>query len=306
MKVSICMITYNHERFISQAIESVLMQKTNFDYELVIGEDCSTDSTREILTEYQKKYPEKIKLFLNAKNEGANKNFIRIFSNCNGEYISLLEGDDFWSSPDKLQKQVEFMDSHRDCSMSFHKAALFYEESPQKMDSVIPSEQFKPFSTVEDLLETNFIPCLSVMYRRDSIPSIPEELTKFWMLDWPLHILVAGSGKIGFINETMAKYRRHENSITSKTGIIPSYCGKIEMLTAINEYQNFKYDHIVKATISKMYYSLSFACLDQKSTKDAKKYLKKSLRVKFFNSQVPKTGLLWLFFRIYFLGFRTT
>lgn len=108
MKVSVLMITYNHEKFIAQAIDSILMQQVNFDYEIVIGEDCSTDGTRAIVIQYQKEYPDKIRLLLPEENLGMHKNFVQTFRACQGEYIALLEGDDYWTSPRKLQKQVDF------------------------------------------------------------------------------------------------------------------------------------------------------------------------------------------------------
>lgn len=110
--VSIFMMTFNHEEFISEAIEGVLMQKTNFDYEIVIGEDCSTDNTREIILSYQKKYPGKFKLLLHEKNIGAVANQMAIFQACVGKYIALCEGDDYWTDPLKLQKQVDFLEGN--------------------------------------------------------------------------------------------------------------------------------------------------------------------------------------------------
>src|SRR5687768_16687744 len=112
MKVSVAMITYNHEAFVAQAIESVLMQKTDFDFELVIGEDCSTDKTREIVNGYKSKYGERIRVLLPAKNLGINRNLKQTLLACQGRYIALLEGDDYWTSSLKLQKQVNFLDTH--------------------------------------------------------------------------------------------------------------------------------------------------------------------------------------------------
>ena len=120
MKVSVLTITYNHEKYIAQAIESVLIQEVNFDYELVIGEDCSTDKTREIVIDYQRKYPHKIRLLLNEKNLGMHRNFAQTYHACRGQYIAVLEGDDFWTSPHKLQKQVDFLDNNPDFAICFH------------------------------------------------------------------------------------------------------------------------------------------------------------------------------------------
>ena len=297
------MITYNHEKFIGQAIESVLMQKTNFDYELVIGEDCSTDGTKDIIIQYQKKNPEQIKLLPNEKNIGCNQNFIRTLSACNGEYIAILEGDDFWTSQNKLQKQVDFLDTQIDCSICFHKVLGFYEGNSQKKDFFIPSKKIKPLSTIEDLLKENFIPTLSVMYRKKNIPSIPEYLTKFWMLDWPLHIIIAETGKIGYLNEDLGKYRRHENSLCSKKGVIQCYLGIVEMLISINHFLDNKFDGIIKSTIAKQYYELSLIYLKEKDIPTAKIYFNKSVKTKLINKQISKIDISWLFIRLFVLSF---
>jgi glycosyltransferase involved in cell wall biosynthesis len=117
--VSVCMITYNHEKYVAQAIDSTLSQQTNFDYEIVIGEDCSTDRTREICLKYHKKYGKIVKLLENEKNIGMMQNFIRSFNTCKGKYIALLEGDDYWLDPYKLQKEVDILEAHPEYSMVF-------------------------------------------------------------------------------------------------------------------------------------------------------------------------------------------
>ena len=106
--VSIASITYNHEKFIAQAIDSFLMQETDFDFEIIIGEDCSTDDTLKIIKEYKAKYPDIIKLITSESNVGMMTNFIRTLEACSGKYIALCEGDDYWTDTLKLQKQVNF------------------------------------------------------------------------------------------------------------------------------------------------------------------------------------------------------
>lgn len=112
--ISIAMLAYNHEKFIGKAIESVLMQKTSYTYKIIIAEDFSTDNTREIVLEYKKKYPDKIKLILQDKNVGASQNNGDLLSNLEGKYIAALEGDDYWTDPLKLQKQVDFLEENKD------------------------------------------------------------------------------------------------------------------------------------------------------------------------------------------------
>ena len=122
--VIVWMVTYNHEKFIEQAIESVLAQKTNFSYKLYIGEDFSTDNTRALCQKLKNTNPEKIELFLNKKNIGATANGVQMYQKCfesNSKYIALLEGDDYWTDPYKLQKQVDFLEKNESYSLSFHK-----------------------------------------------------------------------------------------------------------------------------------------------------------------------------------------
>lgn len=110
--VSVIMLTYNHEQYIKQAIDSVLMQKTSFQYEIIIGDDCSSDATVEILKEYAQKHPDVIKLILRTENLGVTKNIYDLCMKCKGKYIAFLEGDDYWTDFGKLEEQVSFLENH--------------------------------------------------------------------------------------------------------------------------------------------------------------------------------------------------
>lgn len=112
--VSICTLTYNHEKYISKAIDSFLIQKTDFTFEIVIGEDCSTDGTREIVFNYAKKYSDIINVVTSRENVGINENARRTVNACTGKYIAFCEGDDYWHDKYKLQKQVDFLESNKD------------------------------------------------------------------------------------------------------------------------------------------------------------------------------------------------
>ncbi|MBM3299903.1 MAG: glycosyltransferase, partial [Deltaproteobacteria bacterium] len=109
---SVLMITYNHRPYIAQAIECALNQQTDFPFEIVIGEDCSTDGTREIVFEYQRKHPDVIRVLTSDRNLGPMHNFLRTFDACTGKYVAICEGDDYWHHPEKLKMQVDFLESH--------------------------------------------------------------------------------------------------------------------------------------------------------------------------------------------------
>jgi glycosyltransferase involved in cell wall biosynthesis len=114
-KLSVAIITFNHAEFIAKALDSVLMQLTSFDYEIIVGDDCSTDGTREIIQTYQQRWPAKITTVFREKNVGMMRNFKETVEQCTGNYIALLEGDDYWTDLNKLQLQAEYLDGHPNC-----------------------------------------------------------------------------------------------------------------------------------------------------------------------------------------------
>src|SRR5256885_7265379 len=170
MKVSVLVTTYNHERYVAQALDSVLMQKTDFEYEINIGEDCSIDRTRSIALDFQRRNPGKIRLLLPAENlgNGANRIFARSFELARGKYIAILDGDDYWTSPVKLQKQVDFLDAHPECALCFHNATVIHADGNQAPWNWTPDDQ-KEISTLEDIWLGNFIATCSTMFREGHI-----------------------------------------------------------------------------------------------------------------------------------------
>lgn len=262
MKVSVLMITYNHENFIAQAIDGVLMQQVNFDYELVIGEDCSTDNTRDIVIGYQKRHPDKIRLLLPEKNLGGKKNFIQAYKACQGEYIALLDGDDYWTSPHKLQKQVDFLDSHPECAICFHDATWFYEDGGREPRNYCRADQ-KGISTLEDLLAEDFIPTCSTMFRKGLFGEFPDWYYTVLMGDWSLHILNAQHGDIGYLNEVMGAYRVHPGGIYSLRNAIEKVQGTIHWYETINAHLNYEYQDTIRSAMIKQWDWWSGALAEQ-------------------------------------------
>lgn len=235
LKLSVFMITYNHEKFIAQAIDSILMQKVNFNYNIVIGEDCSTDNTRKILLNYKRKHPDKIKLILRDKNVGAMQNQLETFANCKGEYMALLEGDDYWTDENKLQKQVDFLDANKDYSTCFTNAVIVDSSNENTITNPVNSQDSaveKLFLTkllngteinrsmsfmIEDILPENFLPSMTCVFRKN-FDQLPDWFSKCIIGDWPLHILNAGYGKLMYMNEVTAIYRKHTGGVYSRVG----------------------------------------------------------------------------------------
>lgn len=242
-KLSICMITYNHEAFIAQAIESVLMQQTDFNYELVIGEDCSTDSTREIVVDYHKRYPDKIKLLLNENNLGAMQNFVQTIKACTGKYIALLEGDDYWTDPLKLQKQVDFLEANPEYSLCFHNAIIEYEDgSPNKLFANLEEREYSGYEVFDNwLAATN-----SWMFRNSF--KMPDYFSKIIFGDIALLMTIAENGKLYCINDTMSVYRRH-SSQTTNFYTKSMHIALIKQYELMSKFYKNKYDKIIRGRI---------------------------------------------------------
>lgn len=265
-KVTIVSISYNHEKYIAQALESFIMQKTDFVFEVIIADDCSTDGTSEIIRRYADKYPEIIKPVFRKQNLGPLNNFIDALSVAKSQYVIYCEGDDYFTDPLKLQKQVDFLDANSECSICFHPVKVIFENAgntdyifPQKTQH--PLVYLKKYMNLDDLLKFNFIQTNSCMYRwRFNGDEKIEEIFPKNILpgDWFLHLLHAEKGKIGFINETMSVYRRHTGGLwyDSESGSFWQKNGLkyIAFCDAVKKYFKEKTDNNVQKNISDEYF----------------------------------------------------
>lgn len=214
-KVSVCVITYNHQDFIRECLDGAINQKVDFEYEIIIGEDNSTDKTGQICEEYANKYPGLIKLFRRDKNLGMIGNWINTIQNCNGKYIALCEGDDYWTDPLKLQKQVVFLEANQDYSICFHKVSII-------LDGIIKEDtitaKVSETTTINDLAKGNYIHTCSVVFRNNLFARFPKYFKESPVGDYFLHMLNARYGSIKCIDEIMGVYRVHGTSVwSSKT-----------------------------------------------------------------------------------------
>ncbi len=159
IKVSVICVTYNHEKYIRQALDSIVSQKTDFDFEILVGEDCSTDSTRDILKEYEKKYPNLFRMYYRDKNLGATLNEYELFMDAKGDYIAALELDDIWTDEDKLQKQFEFLENNKEYIGVAHDFDIIDKDGNVIEDDdnkAIKSFLDKAF-TLQDFLDNGFV-----------------------------------------------------------------------------------------------------------------------------------------------------
>ena len=211
--VSVAMIAYNVELFLEECIESVLSQKTSFWVELVIGEDCSTDNTRAIALEYQAKYPHIIRMLAHQKNLGLTPNSIATQNACRGKYIALLDGDDYWTDPLKLQRQIEFLENHPEYSATGHQAWKIYEDGSPK---VLFGETRDTDYGLNNTITHRKFHTSSLVYRKeiwDKAGGIPSGISSNERAMYPM---IAIAGKIRYFKEPMCVYRLSGANLSSR------------------------------------------------------------------------------------------
>jgi glycosyltransferase involved in cell wall biosynthesis len=214
--VSIVILTYNQEKTISQTLDSVLNQNIDFPVEVIVGEDCSTDSTREICLEYYNKYPQVIRLILHEKNQGLLCNYKSVIESCRGKYIAGCAGDDYWHDPNKLKLQVDFLENNPDYGLVHTNIDMLYvrnNEIKKAKRSNIPEGY-----VYENLMGRNFISAPTVMFKRDLIlryVSLDEYITQgFMMEDYPMWLEFSQHTKFFYLDISTVTYRQHTNSVS--------------------------------------------------------------------------------------------
>lgn len=285
-KVSACIIAYNHEDYIKQCLDGALSQIVNFDYEIVISEDCSTDRTREIVKEYQQKYPDKIKLFLNEKNLGLIGNWVKSLERCQGEYVAICEGDDYWTDPYKLQKQVDFLDNNPDFALSGHNGNII--KNNQIIGIYCESSHPEIINLEYILKKGSGIPTCSLVIKNSSIQNLPEWFSKMHSCDWTIQIMAARYGKMKYFNEIMSTYRKHDKGANFSSKEDAKAKGKsdfalpskytLEMINALNKYFNYKYDKQLKKQSTYWYHLYVNEYLKINDIKMAKQYAIKIIK----------------------------
>ena len=217
-KASVCMLAYNTSPYIGQAIESALSQKTNFDFEIVISENCSTDDTRDIVLDYRNRYPDKIKVILNPVNIGMPANFVLAYRNCAGKYIATLDSDDYWCDPNKLQKQVDFLESNPDYGVVYSDSRVVNENNEEiewdEMD-YYRSQFTSGYLFFRLLKEAAFILHNTTCFRKDLIKEELERDDLWYFEDWWLYMRLSIKTKMRYMNWITSCYRMHQANATN-------------------------------------------------------------------------------------------
>lgn len=272
MKVSVWMTAYNHGKYISQCLDSVLNQKTNFEFDIVIGEDCSTDDTREIVKKYSENNPGKFRLFLPEKNIGMMEMDVATRKMCTGEYIALLNGDDYWTDENKLQIQIDFMEQNPDAVMCFHKAEIINENTGYKFDSYYPGTcDTLPVESL--LLGYNPVMTPTVMIR--NIMDLPDYYAELPYGDMPLYLLLSEKGKIKYIDRKMSVYRIHSDGQWQGESVYKNLLKDLNFYRIMNGKLGFKYDRQIRKIYSQRYFDLVISDINNDNYKQAKRFFKK-------------------------------
>ena len=252
--LSVAVPVYNHIQFIAKALDSILLQKTNFDFEIVIGDDFSTDNTSDILKTYKSKFPDKINLLLAVKNQGVCNNAAGIYKNCRGKYIAILEGDDFWTDENKLQKQIDFLENNPDYAGCFHDAMVAGNFDPQKTYSFSSEQcytefryysQFNRFRTdffPWDLLQRNIIPSASLVFRNNDLTDFFYQFRHVKLsLQWALHLYIIKGSKFRYFNETWSVYNDHPEGVTKNKNLSKFNQSNLMILKTLRKDSYYRY-----------------------------------------------------------------
>jgi glycosyltransferase involved in cell wall biosynthesis len=264
--VSVCIFTFNYDKYLAQALDSVLAQQTDFDFEIVIGDDCSADNTRAVAMDYAERYPGKFILSFNDTNIGGTRNWLRTMSKCRGKYIALLDGDDYFTDPRKLQKQYDALEKNPEFVLCFHGVEEKYDDISGR-DKIVVFE--KEVYVLEDFLRSGwFVRTGSTFFRNGIAPSDPPA----WVYDFPyrydtiLHVFLCMHGKAIFLRDVMSVWRKHSKGMSRALleNKIKNMLTEIALAHKLDEYSGYAHSPTVKGYIARSYSYLSFDILRSK------------------------------------------
>jgi len=248
IKVSVVMITYGHEEFIEQAIQSVLDQVCNFDLELIIANDKSPDKTNDIVLKFLEidENSRKIVYLNRLSNIGMMPNFLDALQRADGDYIAICEGDDFWTDNYKLQKQVDALEKNKNYSLCFHNSKVVYQNSDKKPYLFNDIDQ-KTTLYFDDLIERWQMATASMLFR-NCIKHYPSWFSLQYNGDMALQFLLIGYGPFLYLEDLMCVYRIHDKGIsnTKNTAQISNIRSIIRLLEIIDDHYNGEHHVSIK------------------------------------------------------------
>jgi len=242
--LSILLVSYNHEKYIKQCLDSIFMQDFDGSIELVVADDASQDKTLNIIKSYEAKDSRFTFKYLDfSQNLGITKNYQRSFPKCSGNYVAIMEGDDFWFSPKKLTKQINFLENHSECLACSSNYIVHNEDAGDfNVRLSNPHNHQYRYLSAKDLIEDNIIGNFStVVYRKSALDQLPPKLFWYKSYDWIINISIASKGLIGFLFEPLSAYRIHKGGAHSQNNEIAQLKEQKEELKNYNYITNYIY-----------------------------------------------------------------
>lgn len=269
--VSIRLMCYNHENYIRQAMDGVMMQETDFNVEVVIGDDFSPDDTLKIIKEYESTEKIHIKILQREKGDaywterqkrGRLYNFQNILENCTGKYIALLDGDDYWTDPQKLQKQYNFLENHPDCSVCFTAAQFYFEENSDRKKIYRPKNAVsrKKYDLRDAIIKAgDFMITATIFFRQKYVSEIPEWVFNSPVGDLPLSLFLGTKGNYGYIDDITCMYRVNASGSWSQQMNFEKRRKQVVKILKtyddFNAYTDYKYNKLVQLEKARVHFN---------------------------------------------------
>jgi glycosyltransferase involved in cell wall biosynthesis len=241
-RISVLLVTYNHENYIRQALDSLFGQLIDEPIELIVADDASSDSTSDIIKEYDGKDARfRFRYLDNTINLGITKNYQRGFAACSSEYVAVLEGDDYWINPFKLQRQVDFLDTHWECDLCAVNYIVYEEYHYQMTPRTSVGFGHRLFTARENIMDNIASNFSTSMYRKSALDELPDALFDLRSYDWIVNICVAKKSMIGFLEEPMSVYRLHLKGAWSQMSYVEKLKKQLELIPAYDALTNHVY-----------------------------------------------------------------
>lgn len=279
--VSVVCLTYNHEYLVSDALDGILKQKTNFKFEILVHDDASTDHTQDVIKAYERKYPMLIRPIYQKENQMKQCNILSkyLYPKARGKYLAFCEGDDFWTAPDKLQRQVDFLESHSDYSLCMHNAVKWNYETNKKIN-LDTFEKTGTYDQKEQILAglgTDFPAFASYVCRTELVKKMPEFFTESSVDDYSLRQYLASVGKVYYFEESMSVYRvstpaSYMKTLAKDQSVYNKYT--VEMIRFFHKfdiYTNQKFHDIINRKIVSDYLGYCVSIPQKEGSENAQK-----------------------------------
>ena len=212
---TVVVLAYNLENYILDCLDSIESQQSEFDIRILIHDDCSTDKTLQLINDFASRSRLDVEVVVPKENRYKNGMgfFYELLAGCTSKYVAILDGDDTWTDPTKLDRQINLLETNSDISISSHVFSIVNVDMSEVLGTW-PNQEFRsPSSTYKELAQENFIGALTVVFRRDCLPLEIQGYEKLGTGDYGLWGLIAGKGRIGFIDRNMANYRQHDTQV---------------------------------------------------------------------------------------------